>query len=250
MTAIHGLVVARNEADRYLPEVLAWLGTFLDDCVVYDDGSTDDTINVALNSGAQVVRRPGHVPAFLENEAGFRQAAWEAVTAKPGDWVFCVDADEFPVAAPGYDETETVRALVREAAHAGAHAVSFPVAEAFGFGADGCPLIRTDAQWSTITAARLANWQPDCQFTPRMIAGQPQKLAVGSLPGHVTRVVQHHALTILHLGYARREDQVERHGRYRGVRGHSAPHVASILARPTLERWAGKIPALFGQNHV
>ena len=80
---IEAVVLARNEESNLRDCLRSLLWT--DALTVFDDGSEDDTVAVALELGARVVRRR------LRDFADQRNAALEGAT---GDWVFFVDADE------------------------------------------------------------------------------------------------------------------------------------------------------------
>jgi hypothetical protein len=78
-------LIVKNEQDC-LPACLASLQGVVDEVVVYDTGSTDDTVAIAEASGATVVR--GGWPGDF---ATARNRALEMAT---GTWVISVDADE------------------------------------------------------------------------------------------------------------------------------------------------------------
>ena len=77
------VVLTRNEG-RQIADCLGSLA-WADRCVVFDSGSTDQTIEIAQERGAQVVHHP-----FVDF-ASQRNAALRVVD---GEWVFFVDADE------------------------------------------------------------------------------------------------------------------------------------------------------------
>ena len=88
MTELIAIVLTKNEAPHIglCIDSLHWA----DRVVVFDSYSTDDTVALATQAGAEIFQR-----AF-DNYAAQRNAALEAVTA-PGSqeqWVFFVDADE------------------------------------------------------------------------------------------------------------------------------------------------------------
>jgi glycosyltransferase involved in cell wall biosynthesis len=58
---------------------------FVDDIVVVDSGSRDDTVELATRLGARVLERPF---------AGFGPQKQAAVAAARHDWVLCLDVDE------------------------------------------------------------------------------------------------------------------------------------------------------------
>lgn len=78
-------VIARDEAAS-LPRCLASLAGLADEVVVYDTGSTDDTVAVAQGAGARVVR--GSWPG------SFADARNAALGHCRGGWVLSIDADE------------------------------------------------------------------------------------------------------------------------------------------------------------
>lgn len=77
------VVLTKNE-ERHIGECLGSL-RWADECLVFDDFSSDSTVEIARARGARVVQHP------FENFAAQRNAALRAVEAK---WVLFVDADE------------------------------------------------------------------------------------------------------------------------------------------------------------
>jgi hypothetical protein len=78
-----GVILTKNE-EHHVAECLNSLA-WTDEQVVFDDFSTDHTIEIAEALGARVVQHP------LENFAAQRDAALAAVDA---EWILFVDADE------------------------------------------------------------------------------------------------------------------------------------------------------------
>lgn len=79
------IVLTRNE-EEHIPGCMATL-TFVDHVLVMDSFSTDDTVALAKESGAEVVQR------VFEDYASQRNAALDHMQGKT-DWVLFVDADE------------------------------------------------------------------------------------------------------------------------------------------------------------
>lgn len=244
---IIGHMVTRNEMDRWLTSALPWLMEICDGNVaIYDDRSDDAIEAYADKLGTSFLRRPSTMPSFRNNEGDFRWAGWMAMERahrpRQGDWVLAVDADELLVtnqAGCGADEVRLLLAdAIGEAEEYDRSSISFEVAEVFGFDDMGWPLVRTDGYWGGITACRLAKWQPQGVFASRKEGG-------GSLPSAWPRAIDTHKhLELLHLGYARPEDRIAKHARYRNGTGHNPRHVASILGRPDLSYWVGMRPPL------
>lgn len=201
--------VVRNEADRYLHECLAWTAQYVDHIHVYDDKSTDGTPFIADMVGAEVHVRPPDAPSFMDNESEFRQAAWESMQAKEGDWILCLDADEFLTSSP--------RPYAQDLSKV------FRVDEVWEI-VDGIPKIRIDGYWDQITAARLVPWTNESQFNK-------QKMGCGSLPEIFSKSTFEtlEEPRILHYGYATQADKEAKYRRYKGLSGHNPRHIESIL---------------------
>lgn len=112
--ALSAVLIVRDEQDR-LPLCLASLRGVVDEVVVADTGSVDETVAVAEAMGARVV----HV-AWTDDFAAARNAALEHARS---DWVLHVDADEVVVAADGpalRAALDTGDGLVAQVHHLGA----------------------------------------------------------------------------------------------------------------------------------
>ena len=100
MTCV-GVILAKNEADRYLANAIRSLDLLCDRVLVLDDGSTEDTATLAESMGAEVRRREG--PAMWGQEAPARAELWAWGAEVAGDgWLYVLDADhvtEAPVGA-------------------------------------------------------------------------------------------------------------------------------------------------------
>lgn len=79
-----GIIITYNEA-KHIADCIESL-RFADQIIVFDSFSSDDTVQISLNAGAQVRQRK------FDDFAGQRNAALEV--ASESDWVLFVDADE------------------------------------------------------------------------------------------------------------------------------------------------------------
>lgn len=78
-------MIVKNEAEA-LPKCLASVQNLVDEMIVLDTGSTDDTVKIAEGFGAIA-----HSFTWVNDFAAARNAALQHVT---GDWVLVLDADE------------------------------------------------------------------------------------------------------------------------------------------------------------
>lgn len=78
-------MIMKNEADE-LADCLASLRPFADEIVIYDTGSTDDSVELARSLGAVVIE------GEWRNDFGW--ARNQAMEATRGTWILSIDADE------------------------------------------------------------------------------------------------------------------------------------------------------------
>ena len=83
-------MIVKNEAEQ-LPRCLDSVQEVVDEMIVLDTGSSDDTVSIAQSFGAQV--------QFFPWNNSFAEARNECLKYATGDWVLVLDADE--VLAPG-----------------------------------------------------------------------------------------------------------------------------------------------------
>lgn len=218
-------MVARNEADRYLLDVLLHLQQQVDLIVFTDDASTDDTPSIAEGIGAKVMQTDR--PLFVENEGALRQLAWSNLEqyASPGDWILAIDADE-----------RFFGPHVREAMEQKRYDV-LGITFYHMWNPDE---YRIDKAWKPNLSSRLFRFYENGEFLQR-------KLACGSEPTYVQELIRqgkfntNSGLRMQHLGYIRDEDKISKHKRYMELDGgdfHARAHIESILdPRPTLRKW-------------
>jgi glycosyltransferase involved in cell wall biosynthesis len=245
---VFGLMVTRNEADRYLECALSHLQAHVDEIVVFDDRSDDATVAVCGEYSASVGVRPDDVAPMLVHEGRFRRAAWrwleQAARPELGDWVFAVDADEIVAG--------NVRSAAADAAAAASRGATVAIPEVFAID----PLaVRRDRMWAGQRALRLFEWLPDARFPYEdaeeraaargalpPLERRSHALGAGQAPLYATVdpfPADPAQLQLLHLGYADLGDRVVRYRRYIGRRGHNPLHVQSILAAAALTPWDG-----------
>lgn len=93
--AVSVVLPALDERDTVAGVVRAvspYLGRLVDELVVMDSGSTDDTVEVARAAGARVVRRDEVVPD-VPPVPGKGEVLWRSLAATEGDLVAFLDSD-------------------------------------------------------------------------------------------------------------------------------------------------------------
>jgi hypothetical protein len=254
---VFSITPIKNEASRYLESALTWLRPIVDEMVVIDDRSTDDSVEIALKFTDYVAVRSEGAPSFLEHEGRYRASLWgffeRELHPQVGDWVLACDADEFLVAdrARQSDTSAEIgphlHSTCRRAEASGCVGVVLPVPEVFLI-QDGRPFVRTDGYWGTIAGPRLFAYMPHGSYPDKKMASgaEPTYVAAGPLLKDPS-----HGLRLLHFGYAHPDDRRSKYERYTGTpEGHSSTHVQSIVAQPILEQWMGPLPNVWrgGEN--
>jgi glycosyltransferase involved in cell wall biosynthesis len=227
MTKLIAQMVVRNEADRYLTKVLEDLLLYVDEIVITDDCSDDSTLAIATNYTDLAYQTSEHL--FVKDEGKLRQEALQnlSYTAKTGDWILAIDADEI------------IWSTKRSIHHI------LTVAQYDVIGLEFINMwndtqYRVDKFWAPMTCTKLFRFKEDGKI-------QDKKLACGSEPTYVADEIrkgrwhQNVGLKIQHWGYARDEDKITKYNRYMEIDGgkyHSGAHLASIMDKePKLVTW-------------
>ncbi|MFM9278002.1 glycosyltransferase family 2 protein [Paenibacillus jiagnxiensis] len=78
-------MIVRNE-EKYLPQCLRSVQRIVDEIIIVDTGSTDDTVAIAQAYGAKVIQMPW--------QGSFADARNRSFDEATGDWILWLDADE------------------------------------------------------------------------------------------------------------------------------------------------------------
>lgn len=225
MSRVIASMIGRNEADRYLEEVLDALQEHVDAIVFTDDGSEDSTFLMARDAGAYTIRLSDSL--FEENEGKLREISWEHLTkiARHGDWILSIDCDE-KLFAP-----DDLHKLIEETSASVMMATFYHMWDDTHY--------RVDKAWKPDQQPRLFKYHKEGHVMQRA-------LACGQYPTYVKQMVRDGkvadpGLKMQHLGYLSDEDKLMKFERYMRIDGgkyHSLRHLESIVdPNPTLEKW-------------
>jgi glycosyltransferase involved in cell wall biosynthesis len=174
-------IIVRDEAEL-LDGCLASLHGLVDEIVVVDTGSKDESVEVALGHGAIV----GHEPW----QGDFATPRNRSLDLAGGEWILYVDADERVRAG---DDQERRRRIAAAVDHA---ALRVPLVPRVG--------------WTPYVEYRLWRHRPDVRFTGRMHESIVSSIHLAAQRDGMI-VDESDVLTIDHLGYER--DQGRKHAR-------------------------------------
>lgn len=216
-------LITKNEAGRYLEQTVHNLREHVDELIVYDDRSDDNTVQILQDLKVNYFIRPSLELSFLENEADFREQAWERMEnlldPRHQDWVLSLDADEV------LRTSRNLHDICAEATQQGHGGLRMHIHEMW------TPTqIRTDGWWDQTTGVRLSEYMPGSHFR----SFETHRFGGGSLPVFTGPVADLTEADILHYGYTRQEDREAKYQRYKGRLGHNPRHIDSILATPML----------------
>lgn len=243
---IVGSLVVKNEADRYLQSCLGWNSAWWDELFVFDDQSSDKSVEICRRHTDSLETRTERTPTFFEHEGVFRRHAWQIMSdvcnLKSGDWVFSFDADEFLVGATQpVDLRLELERLAEHAEQRGLNSVSIPIPEIWSL--DEPLKVRTDGFWATMRLPRF------CRFIEGSDEWMPKAMGCGSTPlySYINPLKDVESLRLLHVGWADQGERRARYERYIALKnhGHNPRHIASIVRNPTLKPWDGQVPHIY-----
>ncbi len=179
------VTMVRDEASKWLPSALDAWTQFADEIIALDDGSTDGTLDLLRDAGAQTFENA--LGTAWGAEVGPRKALFDHAVQSGCEWLLWLDADMVPLQDP------------RDLMFRSLDALSFPLYDLWGLH----PLTyREDTFWQAHNSARV--WAVRNPRERRWV-WQERGIHCGHLPlnlelDHVAVVPQSHAL--LHYAYA------------------------------------------------
>lgn len=223
-------MLVRNEADRYLKQVLTHTKQFVDYAVILDDASEDDTIEQC----AEILRETPHrivsqpVSEF-HNEVVLRKKLWQLAMATDCEWILILDADEL-------FETKAVSELPQLLENArGIDYFSFRLYDMWQKN-----YYREDDYWQAhkvyrpLLVRKIPGFQDQWQETPQHCGRFP--LNITGLNGAFSD------LRVKHLGWQKPADRLKKYYRYKeldpqALYGIKAQYESILDPKPNLILW-------------
>jgi glycosyltransferase involved in cell wall biosynthesis len=222
-------MIMRNEANRYLDEVLSKAKEYSDKIVILDDNSDDNSVEVAEKHKAQVYAHEDE-PLFWREEHSLREYLWKEILpreAEPGDWVLALDCDEIL----GEQFLFSKEMMLRQET---VGTYSFQLFEAWG----SRDKIRIDKYWNPRgkETPLLTRFEPSVNYIFPKIG-----LHCGRLPMNSLTPVVPSGCSLLHLGWSNPDEHEEKIERY--LKNDPSPHpqmvehYKSMREPPELMEW-------------
>jgi hypothetical protein len=226
------MMPVKNEAQRYLKTVLAHLSEYVDQIVILDDASTDET-PIICRAFSKVVRfRQLQESLFWKDEATLRKILWEMTVDLEPTWILALDADEIFESGIKAD----LPSITKQNSY---FLVRFPVYHFWG----DFHHYRVDGWWKPCSSqiACLFHYQKNSNYH-----WPDRKLHCGRFPVEACQLpATISKIRLLHLGYACKTEHHTKYERYLTAdpEGRYCPltHYHSIISGPVrLKKWTGE----------
>lgn len=88
-------MLVRNESKKFIKDVLVHAAQYIDDAVILDDASDDDTVAICKAALKDIpLTIVSNMKSSFNNEVLLRKQLWQMAIETNPDWILCLDADE------------------------------------------------------------------------------------------------------------------------------------------------------------
>lgn len=223
-------MIVRNEEERYLEKMLTSLQNCIDEAVIIDDASTDNTEKICRDALPGVVLHLiTNRQSMFADESSLRKLQWEATIKTNPEWILNLDADEIVEEAFWKD----IDNLIDD--NASANAFSFPLYDMWNE-----TQYRDDEFWNAHKRHHsfLLLYQPEVVYQWNTKAQH-----CGRFPTYEGAELSHKtSYRIQHFGWAREADRVSKRNRYQqldpdAVFGIKEQYDSILDVNPDLAEW-------------
>ena len=194
-------MILKNEADRYLKDVLLSVKDFISNAVIIDDASTDNSEFVCRTILKEVplIYHKNNVSRF-SNEVELRKQLWNLTLLTQPDWILCLDADEI--------FEKKIKSEIDKL-------INQPHYDVIGF--------RLFDFWNEKQYRADENWNAHLRYWPLLVRYQPffeyrwkeTPQHCGRFPFNITELPSGKSeVRIKHMGWAKPEDRLKKYNRY------------------------------------
>lgn len=227
-------MITHNEAGRYLKDVLEQIRPCIDNAVIVDDCSSDNTVDIIesilADKNLYIYKQEKNL--FNENESTLRRYLWKKTTSIQPDWILALDADE--LLEENYEEEFTK--MVNES-----------VNDYYRF--------RLYDMWNDTNHYRDdEHWHAHKTYRPFLYRYYPffpyrwnkNKLHCGRVPDNLRLFPGGNSeIRIKHLGWMRQEDRKYKFERYlkldgEGSFGNKQQYLSILNDNPNLVEWKNR----------
>jgi hypothetical protein len=222
-------MIVKNEGKRYLKKVLNGLKGHIDEAVIIDDGSIDNTIQICQEILQGI---PLHIikneQSMFANEVELRKNQWNETIKTNPDWILNIDADEM------FEDSfwDNVRKLINQKDY------DYYCFRLYDMWSE--THYREDDYWNSHSIYRpfLLRYQPRFNYiwkeTPQHCGRFPANIL--SLPMATSEI------RLKHLGWATKEDREEKYKRYKNldpdaIYGIREQYESIMDTDPKLKKW-------------